>query len=223
MTRTMQASELRVGVTGQRALSDEASVSRAVRALIADLDRTWDRPEAAPIAWTVVSALAAGADCLVAEAVLEQPGARLEVITPFALAEYRKDFTSPRDRERLERLLRRAAVVQELDAVSGDSQALAAGDRGSERNRAYLRGGEEVVRRCELLIAIWNGRRAAGLGGTGDIVEHALTQERIVLWIDANQAERPTRVIRSIAYPAGDDAEVVSDPLPIDRRGWSRA
>ena len=83
-------------------------------------------------------------------------------------------------------------------------------------------GGEEVVRRCELLIAIWNGRCAAGLGGTGDIVEHALKRERIVLWIDANQPERPVRVIRSIAYPAGDDAEVVSDPLPIDPRGWSR-
>src|ERR1051325_8595474 len=105
----MQPSELRVGVTGQRALDDEARVSRAVHALIDVLDRTWDRPDTAPLTWTGVSALAAGADCLVAEAVLEQPGARLEAITPFPLEEYRKDFTSPRDRERLERLLRRAA------------------------------------------------------------------------------------------------------------------
>jgi hypothetical protein len=157
----------------------------------------------------------------VAEAVLEQPGARLEAITPFPLAEYRKDFTSPRDRERLERLLRRAAIVDELDASGSDSE-FASGDRDAERDRAYLRVGEEVVRRCDLLIAIWNGRRAAGLGGTGDIVAHALKHQRIVPWIDANQPERPVGVIRSIAYPVGDVASVVSDPLPIDRRGWNR-
>jgi len=210
----MLPSALRVGVTGHCALTDEARVSRAVRTLIDDVNRTLDR-QGTPLAWTIVSALAAGADCIVADAVLAQPDARLEVITPLPLAEYRKDFTSPRDRDRFERLLRRAASVQELGDDGGSAQAIADGDRDAARDRAYLRVGQAVVRRCQLLIAIWNGRRAAGLGGTGDVVEDALKEDRLVLWIDANEPERQVRVIRSIAYPAGDVANVVSDPLPL--------
>lgn len=32
--------------------------------------------------------------------------------------------------------------------------------------------GRTVVGRCDLLLAVWDGQPAAGLGGTADVVSH---------------------------------------------------
>ena len=38
---------------------------------------------------------------------------------------------------------------------------------------AFLAAGKVVVERCDLILAIWDGQPAAGLGGTADIVRYA--------------------------------------------------
>ncbi len=45
---------------------------------------------------------------------------------------------------------------------------------------AYMAAGQEIVRLAELMIAVWNGAPAAGLGGTGDVVRHARQSGRKV-------------------------------------------
>ncbi|MEO5877101.1 MAG: hypothetical protein ABIQ26_19070, partial [Streptosporangiaceae bacterium] len=40
-------------------------------------------------------------------------------------------------------------------------------------DEAYLVAGHRVVKRSDLLLAVWDGRPAGGLGGTADIVAYA--------------------------------------------------
>lgn len=49
---------------------------------------------------------------------------------------------------------------------------------------AYFEAGKEVVDKTDLVIAVWNGQPAQGLGGTGDIVAYALKQKKEVLHIN---------------------------------------
>src|SRR5476649_2467962 len=104
--------DLRIGVTGHRTITNEVAVASAVAALLSRIGATLTP---VPLAWTVISPLARGADRVVARAVLDQPDAHLEVVTPFPLAEYRKDFESAEDHGEFEQLLARAGQVHELD------------------------------------------------------------------------------------------------------------
>jgi len=47
-----------------------------------------------------------------------------------------------------------------------------------------MAGGEEVARRCDVLVAVWDGCPAAGLGGTADAVAFArsLGKQVVVMW-----------------------------------------
>lgn len=56
--------ELRLGVTGHRDLRDERAIARAIERLTHRIDHTLNHQAAAPLSWTVVSALPRGADRL---------------------------------------------------------------------------------------------------------------------------------------------------------------
>ena len=104
----------------------------------------------------IVSSLAEGSDKIVAEAGLAA-GFELEVILPFGRDEYANDFKTQVSRARFEYLLTRALTVFEL---SGDA---------GERPPAYEAAGHLMLGRIDLLIAIWDGERAAGIGGTAQL------------------------------------------------------
>ena len=210
--------EFRVAVTGHRSIADELAVERAIERVLDRITSTLDKVDvdATPIAWTIVSPLARGADQLAAKTLLERVDARLEVVTPFPLAEYRKDFSSDGELAQFEGLLARAAAVNELACTvqfgelacdQGNGEALKA-----LRDAAYLRAGERVVETSEVLLAIWNGRQAAGAGGTAEIVEYALERDRVVLWINAEHPEEPPRRIRAVKYAgnSSDQATIVT-------------
>ena len=48
---------------------------------------------------------------------------------------------------------------------------------------AYLAAGLWMVERCDFLIAVWDKQSARGIGGTTQIVEHAITLNKTVLHI----------------------------------------
>ena len=104
-----------------------------------------------------MTSLAVGADTLFAEAVLEAGGA-LEVVVPFE--GYEEKFAAGRDREEYRRLLDRAARVEVLGRADSDEEA-------------YYAAGRRVADLSDLLFLVWDGRPAAGLGGTGDIASYA--------------------------------------------------
>jgi hypothetical protein len=104
-----------------------------------------------------VSSLAVGADQLFARALLSR-GIPLVAVVPSR--GYERTFESSDDRRSYEELLTRAAAVISLDHPAPSEEA-------------FLAAGQEVVRRCDTLFAIWNGKPAKGLGGTADIVQYA--------------------------------------------------
>ena len=210
--------EFRVAVTGHRSIPDELAVERAIEGALDRITNTLDKVDvdATPIAWTIVSPLARGADQLAAKTLLERVDARLEVVTPFPLAEYRKDFSSDGELAQFEGLLARAAAVNELACTVQFGELACDHDNGEGlkalRDAAYLRAGERVVEASEVLLAIWNGRQAAGAGGTAEIVEYALERDRVVLWINAERPEEPLQRIRAVKYAgnSSDQATIVT-------------
>jgi hypothetical protein len=141
-----------VGVTGHRLLADSERVARRVER---ELDALSD---GRPIeVWT---ALAEGADRLVAERALHRPGTALVAVLPLGADDYATDF--PATVEEFDRLLGAASRIE----VCGPD------DRGS-RESAYERAGMKIVESCDVLIALWDGGPSGGRGGTAEIVAAA--------------------------------------------------
>lgn len=139
-----------------------------------------DPASAASLADTfvIVSSLAEGSDRLLAEAGLAA-GFGLEAVLPLAPAEYARDFDTQSSRAAFERLLARSAAVFDLNG------------RADEHPRAYEAAGFVMLANVDLLIAIWDGKEAAGIGGTAQIVGRAIADGIPVIWIDPANPSAP--------------------------------
>lgn len=117
---------------------------------------------------TGIGSLATGADQLFVHCVLELGGA-LEIVVP--CEGYETTFATARERSTYRTALGSARSVQRL-AYAVPSE------------EAFMAAGVAVVDRCELLIAVWDGQPARGLGGTADVVRHARAVGRdvVVIW-----------------------------------------
>ncbi len=187
---------LRVGVTGHRVppklpAESEGPIRAAVDHVLALIVRAAneaqqtnlsslpaaaaasDRPAGTRIEceFAVVSSLAEGADRIVADAGLAA-GFKLEVVLPVSRAEYARDFATESSRAAYQRLLDSASAVFELDGVP------------EERPRAYEAAGFVMLANIDILIAIWDGKEANGIGGTQQIVSRAIADGIPILWIE---------------------------------------
>ena len=184
---------VRIGVTGHRKLENPAELSQRVSAILAGGYREAFTPRAradlaaaraTPTVFTVISPLAEGADRLVARVVLEHPASLLEVLLPFPSQDYEKDFTSDDSRLEFATFLEKAHRVTVLEAPppADPSPASAVGGR-------FGRVGERVVEECDLLIALWDGERSRGRGGTAEIVELAVARGKPVFVVSTDGPE----------------------------------
>ena len=141
-----------LGATGHQMIPSAARdpVVRGVRSVIRGSD--------SPL--RVVTSLAAGADQLVAGEVLAA-GGQLDVVLP--CRGYEHAFSEGSHIRRYHELLGRAADVESLDY-----------DEPTEE--AFWAAGKRVVERCQILLAVWDGAPAQGLGGTADVVSYARQQ-----------------------------------------------
>jgi hypothetical protein len=133
---------------------------------VADAIRAALSPIEAP--WVGISSLAVGADQLFASLALEL-GGELRVVLPFPT--YAETFAPGKDLDGYRDLLARARAIEVLPATAS-------------REQSYLAAGQRVVDLSDWMIAVWNGKQAAGLGGTGDIVRYAVEGDKRVLHID---------------------------------------
>jgi len=60
---------------------------------------------------------------------------------------------------------------------------------GIERDHAHSEVGRWIVRHSDLLVALWNGAPAQGLGGTGDTVRRSLERGLPVIWVQPGEAQ----------------------------------
>ncbi len=56
--------------------------------------------------------------------------------------------------------------------------------RQGDSEHAFFEAGKFIVNECDMLFAVWDGEKAEGFGGTGDIVAYARQQGRPVTHIE---------------------------------------
>jgi hypothetical protein len=168
-------SVLTIGVTGHRFLDEVDKITAGVDRALVGIEAAF-----APQHWAVLSALADGADQLVTECVLARHPAKLIALLPMPLAGYMQDIRSPGP---FQELLAQAARVIELP-------------KAQTHDQAYAALGQYIAEHCDLLLAVWDGRSAQGLGGTSDIVAHARAIGKPLAWVHAGNrmpgTEEPT-------------------------------
>jgi hypothetical protein len=163
---------LRIGITGHRWVTGQATVLSGLGQIFDALERI------APPPWVLLSSLAEGADRLVVEqARLRCPTTPLIVPLPLPVEEYCRDFAEPQSQMQFLSLLRSAAQV--LPAPVGCSTP----------QQAYLQAGQVVVLESDLLLAVWDGLPARGMGGTAEVVALARSREHPLAWLHCHSGQ----------------------------------
>ena len=151
---------MKLGITGHQELTDPRDWDW-VKVKMDELLGTLPRPIVG------VTCLAVGADSLFARLVLQHSGL-IEAVIP--LPGYELTFQG-NDRDDYRWLIGRASKVTTLPRQSTDKES-------------YFEAGKSVVDVADLVIAVWDGKPAKGLGGTGDIVEYARHQQKAMVHLD---------------------------------------
>lgn len=185
---------LRVGVTGHRpnklADTSTAMLQRRTRLLLdclADQVRqaqaSHDMPDGAPPpvhdrppGLRFTTALAAGADSFAADAAIDS-GFDLDFVLPFPQETYiRSQSFSPPELETFLRLWEHAAdgtTRMELDVTNNTDDA-----------SAYVAVAHRILERTNILLAVWNGQKGDGPGGTAEVMALAMARGHLVIWLD---------------------------------------
>ncbi len=145
-----------LAVTGHRSLPDDTRpLEKAIEGILEA--RTFD------VVWSM---LAEGADRLVSDVAL-QLGIAIAAVLPFD--DYELDFEGA-SRHKFENQLNQCREVVRLSRPRSPN--------------GYLDAGKEIVDRAGVLIAVWDGKKAEGAGGTAQIVSYAHKKGREVMRVD---------------------------------------
>jgi hypothetical protein len=183
---------LRVGVTGHR--PGGKFPEPAISVVKATVGEVLDRIKAAmvgaaekyaecfdaadfPYELVIVSSLAEGADRIVAQAGLVR-GFLLDVVLPFQKDEYANDFSDKTSTDEYFDLLEHSRSVFEIEG------------KRTNAARAYEAAGLIMVGNVDILIAVWDGKEPAGIGGTALIVEKAIGAHVPVIMLEPVDAEK---------------------------------
>jgi hypothetical protein len=151
---------MKVGITGHQNLGSDDTIMWLRERISAVLDEN-------PVT-EGFTCLAKGADQVYAEILLGK-------FIPYTFVRpcqgYEGTFRLPSDLVNFERLRKDAAHTIEMPFQDPSESA-------------YLRAGQFIVDNSELLIAVWDGLPAKGMGGTGDIVSYALSKKKAAMHIN---------------------------------------
>lgn len=153
-----------LGATGHQDLGDAASAAWVRDAVVNEI--------AGRQVTSGITCLAAGADQLIAS-LLRAAQIPFDVVLP--CAGYEEAFTDDAARANYRTLLAGARRVHQLPYAAPTEEA-------------FYAGGRYIVENCDLLVAIWNGLSARGLGGTADVVALAIAAGRP--WVHINPRTR---------------------------------
>jgi len=160
-----------IGVSGHRELGNDQAAANAVDIVLKKIKESYRDSQI-----RVISPLAEGADRLVASRAIEIFSAQLIVPLPFGMSEYMTDFKSASSKTEFEDLMKLAVQVVQIPEEK-------------TREAGYLAAGRYMLDHCDVLIALWDGRSARGIGGTGQIVAEARNQGKPMAWIQIERQE----------------------------------
>ncbi|MEH6457884.1 MAG: hypothetical protein V7749_16270 [Cocleimonas sp.] len=152
-----------IGITGHRDihLDNLALISEQLKTIFKYFKKQY--PDSPLI---LISPLAEGADQLVAN-IANELQIDIYAVLPMPEEEYKKDFDKADVKSNFEALLLIAAHRRVLTEFNPETQ----------RSLCYANVGKWVVDQCDVLIALWDGNKNELTGGTGEIVNYALTGE----------------------------------------------
>ena len=184
---------VRIGVTGHRKLNHPDRILQALDKVMTRLDELFTGDHR----YEVISALAEGADRLVARFILEwkvrgcdqkncQPV--LNVLLPMPEHVFFETFdNATRDAAvSAYKTLRSSAENVSVEPAAPTENAVEQKtfyENSTNRHEAYLKNGHVLAERSQILIAVWNGQKAAGKGGTAEIVSYARSRGFSVIHI----------------------------------------
>jgi hypothetical protein len=188
------------GVTGHRriAFEDPAStaISDTLQYLLQRLNDELTAVSANPVLFSpnasalrIIGMAAQGADLLAMRAAhrLKFP---IACALPFLVDEYRKDFKDSSFRNLFEEVLRESESIIELPGTR------------EEGARSYERANEVILSNSSMIIAVWDGMRARGVAGTGDMVQMAFERGMPTIVIDPKSPRDPSLLMRPKDDPA---------------------
>ena len=147
-------------------LDDIASLTIRINEALDRIERCFPGP------LRLYSCLAEGAHRLVAKQVLLRSNSGLCVPLPLPVEEYATDFASQGSRAEFFGLLAKATEVIQMTPQPA-------------RRQAYQEAGRFIIEHSRVLLAIWDGQRARGLGGTGQVIAMAREGGLPLAWIFA--------------------------------------
>lgn len=147
------------GITGHRELGDKEKIHWVVK-IIEDIININN------ISYGF-TCLAAGADELFAEQ-LREKNINYTAIIPCL------DYDTTFETKDLNNFIRSRAKAFSIIELNNNKPS----------QRAFSEAGKLVVDSIEILVAVWDGKKARGLGGTGDIVEYAKSKSKKIVHLN---------------------------------------
>ena len=185
LAKVDETEELAIGVCGHRSLAEPEKVVAGVEQALQRIEATFPgRP------LRILSALAEGADRLALGPALERPGSKLVAVLPLEKYDYLSDFKTSESKDEFLRLLAGADKVIELPVEK-------------KRKKAYEAGGELILEKAGVLLAIWDGQGAQGQGGTGAVVARARKRGLPIAWVHAGNRKPDTQEPTSLGAEQG--------------------
>ena len=151
-----------VGTVGHRDLSTTDNV--IVKAVRRECRRLRKKYRDSP--FLVLSGLAEGADRLIAGIAIEELGAALIAVLPFPAADFCADFQTEASHQEFLSFIARSSATFDVHLPSDEQWK----QPGGKRDAQYARVGALIAEQSQILLSLWDGRPARGVGGTADVV-----------------------------------------------------
>lgn len=161
---------MKIGISGHQRFENLEWVKETLEKELKDLKKKCDETGEK---FTGISSLAIGADQLFADFIVKHGG---ELIAVLPFEGYERTHEEGSDRERYFELLQKAASIKTLSAQNTDQES-------------YYEAGKYVVKNSDILMTVWNGKKAAGLGGTGDAIKYARNNGKKIIHLNPVNCE----------------------------------
>jgi hypothetical protein len=155
-------------------LTNQEKIRSGIKQVIDKLTSSYQETK-----WELVSSLAEGADCIFVEEAIKQLHTELIAVLPLSADEYLQGFHDSSNKATFNVLLKNAKNIIQLE-------------QQTSKEEAYLAAGTYIVNNCDILVAIWDGQKAQGVGGTGEIVRLARQRHLALAWIWAGNRRSGT-------------------------------
>lgn len=175
----------RIGITGHRFLSEIEKVNQGIDTGLTKIETTLPGP------LTIVSSLSEGSDQRVVQRALKRwPDCHLIVPLPLPAAIYQEQFADQESRE----------VFNQLFPLA---EQILPPPEAPNLPEAYRLAGEMMLEMSDVLIAVWDGLPAQGVGGTGEIAMLARERGIPLVWIHAGNRQAGTNLPTSLGSEQG--------------------